>query len=448
MTDKQLLLSGKSSAKTTNERLDICGKALRDTVTHGIAKLKANTVRAVIGHITDILPDPDGDFFQPLARDYIQTLVVLLGHPVHVENLAVFDASGWLLCIDFVVARISRLMEDAESSPFGLSLVSRASPAPGTTRQSSGNNLNGRSRNSSQRVGGQLQQNDLTPLMQCLLSLVSTCNAPCLTRRHEITNTVFGILRLRLNFGKLQRVAFATLNCILLKTAGDDPALGRTITTEIIPLLGYWWQPRAIDNDELLFSVRDEMLKTIHGIHLYLDSILQDASSAALLGEVEDLLDSFWAEYSQRSHQSRLRLDDLTFSSLLLPTGHFSTNLFALRPFTQDAERRWAVVEMMSSLESIFQRQACGNSQRPSGESLDMQPRKKQRFVGGSNRLHRKMLSFELAHKMTAFQLIPFFLPHSKPSAEDILAIVDDLMPFISDKQGMLSSWAMIACAR
>lgn len=405
-------------------------------------------MRAVIDHVTEILPESGGELFEPLAREYIQILMVILEHSVHVENLALLDAGGWLACTDLLVARLSRLLEDADSSASGPGIINRDSPAPGTARQSSVSHANGHPRMSSQRGAGQLTQSEVSSLVQSLLSLVSASNAPCMTRRQEISSAVLGVLRLRLNFGKLQRAAFATLNCILLKTAGDDPAFGRATTTEVITLLSYWWQPRALDNDELLFFVRDEMLKTIHVVHLYLDSLLQEASSAALLGAVEDLLDSLWTEYSQRSLQSRLRLEDLNFSSTGSPSGHFSTNLFALRPFTQDAERRWAVVETMARLESIFLRHASSNSQRPRAEGFDVQPRKRQRFAGGSHRIHQKMLSSDSAVRFSVLQLIPFFLPRSSVPAEDVLTFVNDLLPIISDKQGMLSSWAMIACAR
>ncbi|KAF3770337.1 hypothetical protein M406DRAFT_96775 [Cryphonectria parasitica EP155] len=445
LSDKQKFLAGKSGVKHANERLDDCGKALRATVTHGISKLKANTSRAVIDHITDTLPDRDGDFFQPLARDYMQTLGLLLDCPAHVESLALSNGAGWEACVDFLLSRISHLLGGTRSTASETALLDNESPAPGTGRHSSLVNLSRRSQAASQRGSAHLQPGDLSSPVQCLLSLVSASNAPGMTRRREVSDAVLDVLRLRLNSSKLHRVAFATLNCILLQTAGDDPALGRAITREAVPLLSYCWQPRAIDNDELLFSVRDEMLKTIHGIHLYLDSLLQEASSARLLGDLEDLLDVLWTEYSQRSQQSRLRLEDLTFSSAPIPSGHFSTGLFALRPFTQDAERRWVVVETMSCLEHIFLRHSGAGARCPDVE--DEQPRKRQRLAGGSYRLQKRLLSSEVAVKLTALQIFPFYLPNSEVSGEQAAAIMDHLTPMISDKQSVLSSWAMIACA-
>ncbi|KUI56944.1 Serine/threonine-protein kinase tel1 [Cytospora mali] len=461
LDDKGAFLNGKGGKKASNaaaERLMACGKALREIVTHGISKLRPNTVRAVIDHIMDTLPDRHDEFFEPLAPDYMQTLVVIFRSPVYVESLAfqVFqqpeeidvedpNENGWIVSMDFFIRRISHLLDGADTSSVS-GLVGRDSPTPGAARHSSVGPSSARPRLLSQHGSGQVQRNDLLAPLECLLSLVSASNAPCKLRSQEVSDVVLRILRLRLKLDRLHRIAFAILNRILLQTAGEDVNLGLSQTRELVPILSYWWQPRALDNDQLLFAVRDEILKTIHAIHLFLDSLLQDHSSAALLIHVEDLMDDvLWGEYSQRNHRSRLRLDDLTFSSLSSSSKQFSTNVFAIRPFAQDAERRWALLEVMSRLECIFLRHTRGTAQRPTTE--EEQPRKKQRIAGGSDRIHQKLLSSDVAIRLTALQLIPFFLPLSSPDEEEIISVMEDLMPMIGDKQGLLSSWAMIACA-
>lgn len=459
LDDKGAFLDGKGSKKASTaaaERLNACGKALREIVTHGLSKLRPNTVRAVIDHIMDTLPDRHDTFFEPLASDYMQTLVVLFGSPVYVESLAfqVFqvprdnkpNTNGWIICVDFFVRRICHLLDGADdtSSP---GLVGRDSPGPGTARHSSVGPSSARSRLLHQHGSGQIQRNDLLAPLECLLSLVSASNAPCKLRHQEVSDVVVRILRLHLKLDRLHRIAFAILNRILLQAAGEDVALGLTQTREVVPLLSHWWQPRALDNDELLFAVRDEILKTIHAIHLYLNSPLQEDSSGDLISQVEDLLDDvLWGEYSQRNHRSRLRLDDLTFSSMTTISEQFNTRIFSIRPFAQDAERRWALLEVMSRLEYICSRYTRSSSQRPTTE--EEQPRKKQRISGGSNRIHQKLLSSDVATKLTALQLVPFLLSTNSPEEEDLLSVVEDLMPMIGDKHDLLSSWAMIACAR
>lgn len=446
--DKQQLLSGNSGGKAAGTRLDTLGVALKETVAHGLEKLMGKTVKAAIDHILDMLPIPKspGEFFEPLARDYLQTLAILLSYPAHVESLARSDAARWLACVDLLVARISWLLEGTDSSLSISEPNRRESPFPNAGHGASNVSSNGRLRIPSQRGSSQIQLGDLAILVQCLASLVSASNAACIERGHHILDPVLRVLRLPLGFGRLHRGAFVALNCILLQTAGDDPMFAKELTRDLLPLMTYWWQPRTLDNDELLSSVRDEMLKTMHAIHPFLDSLLREAPSTALLREVEDLLDTLWGEYSQRSVHYRLRLDDLTFSPVALPTTYFRTMAFALRPFSQDAERRWVVLEIISHLEDLYFRHTKDNSQRHSGE--DEQPRKKRRIAGDTRRIHHKMLSSDHATKLTALQLIPFLLPWNSVSGVDVETIVEDLVPLISDKQGLLASWAMLAGAR
>lgn len=446
LADKPVALKGAKGSKSATDRLDLCGKALYATAAYGISKLKPNTLKAVIDHILDTLPDRNGELFKPLARDYSRTVAVLLSYPPHLENLAISDASGWLACVDFAVTGILRLLEGTGLTPFAVALSDRESPAPNSGIPSSASHANGRSQTVKHRVSSSLLQSELPSLVQCLLSLMSASNAFYLERSKQIYDVVLLILRLRIHSQKLNRMLFAILNNILSRTVGNDPAVGRAIATEVVPLLRYCWQPRAIDNDEMLFSVRDEMLKTMHGVHLYIDSLLQDGSSSTLLDDVEDLLDTLWTEYSRRSQQSRLRQEDLTFSSAPVPAGHFRTPLFALRPFAQDAERRWAMIESMSCLEIMVLRHAKSTNRRP--DTTEEQPRKRQRLSGGTYRMQQKMMSSDDSVKLTALQLLPFYLPTSTITAEDLAEFVDNLMPMISEKQGLLSSWAMIACAR
>lgn len=444
--DKQQIFSGQSGSKAARSRLDSLGIALKELLTHGLEKLLGKTVKAAVDHILDMLliPKRPGEFFEPVADDYIQALAILLSNASHVESLARSDAGRWLSCVDLLIARMSWLLESADSSISILEPNRHESPIP--NHHFSNVSSNGRSRIPSQRGSCQLQQGDVLVLLQCLSSLVSASNAPCIDRCHQISDPVLKVLRLPLGFGRLHKAAFATLNCILLQTAGDDPSFGKELTRDLLPLVTYWWQPRTLDNDEFLSSVRDEMLKTMHAIHPYVDSLIREAASAELLREVEELLDTLWAEYSQRSVHSRLRLEDLTFSPVAVPTTYFYTSSFTLRPFSQDAERRWVVLEIMSHLEDIFLRHTKDNSQRPTGE--DEQPRKKRRIASGTHRIHQKMLSSDPATKLTALQLIPFFLPWNSVSEVDIDSIVQDLVPLISDKKGLLASWAMLAGAR
>lgn len=435
-----------TGSKSANLRFEAYSDAVRALITFCVAKLKKpKVVTYVIDHLMDVLSADYIWMVPKVIANHLRSLNTMLGHSPHVETLTIEDArrgNRWLKCADFILTRMASVLKEIKSSTSGLEVFGQDSSLPGT--------YSARLETISQMRGSsEQQQRELALLLQCLNSMLSAPTAPCMEWRGRIAEAVFDALRLRLTRGQMQKFAFAILNCLLVQAASNDPNLGRMIATEVIPLIGYWWQSRASVTDEYTSSFRDEILKTIHAIHLHLEDILRKTPSATLSSQLEDLLDTLWNEYSQRSQQARLGLDDLTFSSLGLPAGHLRTSTFALRPFLQDAERRWVVLETVSRLEHLFARCSDKSSQQvDTADSNDDSRRKRRRFLAGKNRIHQKLLSPNLEVTLTALQLIPFFLTCSTANEEEVVSIVDDLIPIISNKTGMLSSWAMIACAR
>lgn len=445
LAEKKSYLSNRGPKNITSSRLTKCAEALRIAVTHGASKIKRQTARAVIDHITQTLPDKDQALFEPFASDYIKALVAVLGHPANVEGLAIQDGEGWSICVDFCVEAIINIVDIGDRDA-GYFAASRASPAPGTGQTLSTPYSTGRSiASSAHRTAVHAHRSGLQSLVQCLLSLVLASNAPLLSRAKMITDAIVQVLQLRqLNLSALHQLAFATLNCVLSSCVGDDLSLGRMLTKELVPLLSHWWQPRALAYDEMLFSVRDEMLKTLYGLHLYIDSLISDPSGGTFMNDVEELLEGLWLEYSKRDERTRLQLDDITFSSINLPIDYFSTNLFGLRPCHQAAERRWAAIEVIALLEDIVARSS-QHLERDEGE--DEQPRKRRRTAADANRIHRKMLVNDGGMKLTTLQVIPFLLSATEQPLDGLFNMIEHLTPLIGDKHGSLSSWAMIACA-
>ncbi|KAK3938496.1 hypothetical protein QBC46DRAFT_292278 [Diplogelasinospora grovesii] len=445
LLEKQIYFSTKRSAKAT-ARLAKCAEALRRTVGHGASRIKRKTARAIIDHIIQVLPDAEGNYIEPLLKDYVKALTAFLDISANAENLAAFSGASWDNCVDFCTEALSRYLETGDRDPASLS---RASPAPGTGQTLSSGQSTGRSgsiaglRGSSQ-VGSQMA----LELLSCLNSLMSATNAPVERRAEKVSNVVLQVLQLRqMKIGELQKAAFSTINSILVRIQANDVSLTKTLTRALVPLLSHWWQPRALSRDAMLNSIRDEMLKTLYGTHLYLENLMRDASDDSLLQDTEDLLDALWSEYSRRDDRARLQLDDLTFTAMSLPADHPCTDVFGLRPYNQAAEQNWALLENIASLEVIYSR--CSQRDRAHAQlEEDDQPRKRRRVAGDSNRLHQKITSLDAGVRLTALQLMPFFLKLKQPSLEDAAEGVADLLRYITAKQGTVASWAMLACSR
>jgi serine-protein kinase ATM len=346
------------------------------------------------------------------------------------------NGEGWEVCTDFCIEALSHYLEgDGDSGP-----GSRASPAPGSNV--------GRAKSVAITQGtNQIGSQMAVDFLLCLSFLVSSTNAPVSRRAERIYQVALQVLQLRhMKIGELQKAAFSTLTSIVQRTQIEDVALTKRITRSLVPLLSYWWQPRALSRDAMLNSIRDEMLKTISVTHLYLEALLREPSEASLLQDTEELLDSLWSEYSRREEKARLQLDDISFTAIRLPGDYPRTAAFSLRPFHHAAEQNWALLESLAILESIYSR-SCHGDHAQAEPGIDL-PRKKRRMASSPNRLHQKMLSVDISVQLTALQLIPFLVKLRQLSLDDATEILNDIARCTPTKQSTAASWGMLAFSR
>lgn len=436
LLEKDAYFKPKKSAKantTANIKLEKCGEALRLAVRSGATRIKRKTARALIDHITQALPSPDGSYIVPLLKDYVKALYAFLENPASVENLSAFSGESWDKCVDFCVDGLSRYLElgDRDSGP-------RASPAPGVAARAGSVSAS----QASTQIGSPIALDFLL----CLNSLVSAPNAPVLRKADKIAQTSLNVLQLRqMKISELQKVAFSTFNSVFRHIQTEDVALSKKLTRNLIPLLSYWWQPRALSRDAMLNSIRDEMLKTIYGTHLYLESMLREAGDESILQDVEDLVDALWSDYSRREERARLQLDDVTFTSMRLPADHPRTTIFSLRPYNTAGEQNWALLENLAILEALYSEYTQRDHSQKDPENG--QPRRKRRMIATSNRLHHKLVSSDPAVQLTALQLTPFLFKQKQPSLEEVSEAITDLSKCVTAKQGMMASWALLACS-
>ena len=353
------------------------------------------------------------------------------------EKLGTGSPDPWDTCAKFCVEALTRFLETGDRDGGSWS---RASPAPGATARSGSVAVS--------QGAGQIGSQIALELLTCLNMLVAAPNAPVARKADSITHGVLQILQLRqMTIGELQKVAFSTFNLMFQRIQADDVTLSKRLVRNLVPLVSHWWQPRALSRDAMLNSIRDEMLKTIYGTHLYVETLLRESADESFFQDVEDLLDSLWSDYSRRDDRARLQLDDLTFSDIRLPEDHPSTAIFSIRPYHPFGEQNWALLENLAILEAAYSRY----SQREHSQQQEPsngQARKRRRVAGSSNRILQKIKSLDPAVRLSALQLIPFLAKQRPPSLEDITEIIAELSKSVTAKQGTVASWAMTACSR
>ncbi|KAI5863076.1 hypothetical protein GGS23DRAFT_568113 [Durotheca rogersii] len=428
------------SKTTAASRLTKCAEALRLGVELSAHAIKKKTVLAIVDHITQTLPHPEDDLVPPLVQDYIKALSALLNPPANVELLATNEGQGWFTCVDFAVNALALYLAATDRDPS----LSRASPAPGTAQSSSLTRSAPRSTTTSQR-SARVSRSHLPDLLQCLLHLASTPTAPLLERSREMSSVVIQILQLRsLGISQLHQLAFALINKLFVAAQTDDSSHASSLALDTLPLVGQWWQTKTTSaHDALLNGVRIEMLKLLFNLYLQLEFLVKRGDKPSLLGDIENLAELFWGEYSRREERSQLQQDDLSYSVAVRGGAIFQVQSFSLRPFNVEGEKQWAVVHILALLECLIWK--CSRASHTLSAN-DEQPRKKQRTAMGFSRLRQKLRSPDHSIQYTALQIVPFFVSNLKVDIDEMSELVSFLASQVTSKNSKVSTWAMIAC--
>uniref|UniRef100_A0A0B7K0U9 Serine/threonine-protein kinase Tel1 n=1 Tax=Bionectria ochroleuca TaxID=29856 RepID=A0A0B7K0U9_BIOOC len=427
------------SQKGAALRLEKCADAVKVTVSRGLPKFGRKTLHAVIDHITQTLPGPNNDFVQPLLQGYVKALTELLSRQAHVESLACKDGGHWDACVDFLLDLGHRILpEEADR----VSSSYRASPAPGAIPLRSSSSM---VKTASQKRSGPNEGGTLRDVLEGLYHLVRASNAPITRQSSQIAELVLRILNVKhFSLGSIQTVSFAILNSLFGAIQADKLDESQSLMKKIVPLMVFWWRADKVSQDELIRSLRNEMLKAILHMHLHIEKLAIHLEDENFTRDLEDLADTFWVEYSKRGEPFRLQLVDITFSLSVLPEYSLRTHLFGLRPHNVEGESYWALVQALARLESILIN--CNNRTQDHVDELELS-RKRRRIRESSSRVRLKLRSKEVGVRRTAIQLIPFILASNSLRIDDTIDFLEDLTTLAGDKDPLTASWALIACA-
>lgn len=444
LKEKQAVLAAKATATRTQAitRLRDCSDVLRVVVKTGAPKLKAKTVEAVAGHIIEVLPTADGGFCEHIADHYFKALATLFESPANVERL---KGHVWIRIVEFCLRSINELMGDPDDEPSGLP---RTFSGLGTGQSS--NSMTRTSSRSQTRLKPQINQH-ISDLLQTILLLVSAPNAP-LPEIYSITaDCVLRFLQ-GSTIGQSHQTAFAILNAIIRYTRTDRIAFSKSIACTAIPILSRIWQGKTLAKDEMLNNVRDEMFIFLFSIFRHLERAVTDEETADITSNLEELLDSFRADYSARSERNQLQLDDLELvgQDRTPHASAFHLDLFQLRPHNTSAERNWALLSIIGTLErlvSLGQRMKRTATQHDTRDE-DMHPLKRQRTTQALDRILSPLQGTDEKLRTAELQILPFILQEAQLSTLELDGLLGQLHQCAGDKRGNIASWALIAMAR
>ncbi len=449
LAEKQDFLSAKKTVKArAQKQLNNCSDIIRIGVKASSSKLKSKTVEAIIGHIIQTLPTAGGGYCEPLIQGYLKALGALFEHQSNVDLLR---KEIWLEAINFCVQGINQYLDDLDGdfpgsmhsfSGFGINDLS------GSVARSTTNNSR------SQPRQGSVSRQNVEDLFQILMFLISPAHAPLSERYSVIATCTMQFLQWQgSNASQIHQVAFSIINKILCFTCADRTVFSQDIASKAIPIISRFWQEKSLPKDNMLNSVKDEMLILLLSVHLHLERTLMDEDSADLLSKLEDLLAIFTAEYAKRSERDQLQLDDLEMTDIGgEPSDSYPLQLFAwhLKPHNLSAERNWANVQVIGILEQLVSRQRVKSPAMDEdiGHNNDKHPRKRQRIAQLSDRLLQQLKNEDEGLRRATLQTLPFVFHTYQLKASALGEILKQLHYCTGDKRGNIGSWALLAIAR
>ncbi|KAI9167447.1 Serine/threonine-protein kinase TEL1 [Paramyrothecium foliicola] len=430
-----------SASNAAASRLSKCATAIRMAAGRGVSKIGRKTLLALIDHITQVLPGPNGDYVPSLLQDYVKALAEVLSRQAHAELLCRKDSGPWEVCIDFFLDIAAYTLPEQVDTVVS---QSRASPAPSLAMSRFPERAN--STPQSQKRAGKGEGGPLKDALEGLFHLISACNAPIQRRCQEVGSLVLKVLRMaQLSLGSTQTLCFAILNTIFLYTQAEDLDYSLNLVKAVLPLMGFWWRAEKVSQDELIRALRSEICRTILLTHRHIEYLARNDDGLNIQKELEELTDPLWSEYSKRGEPFRLQMVDVTFHTASLPLDYPQVALFGLRLHNVDGESHWAVVQSLAFLEARLL-ELGRNSLNAIAEDGE-QPRKKRRTQQGLSRIRLKLKAIDVGVRRTALQMLPLLLKSGAFTIEEVSELLVDLIDFARDKNTITASWALIACA-
>ncbi|KAI9928198.1 Serine/threonine-protein kinase tel1 [Aspergillus wentii] len=407
-------------------RLSACASVLRTAVDVFLQNLRIKSVRAIIDHITETIPDPGEGPWEPLSVDYTKCLSALLHYPPHVEHLGIGE---WEKLISFCLRGLG-VQEDEDSQVsvrnshrFTLdgyldtpsrSTPSRATPVLAIREKHTGD------------------KSALGEIVVCIQLLTASPTAPVQMSAEKIFHGLAEFVKSSHIAGSGQQAAFNSINTVVTKVLFDQSELVRTFLLDLIPVIRRLWATK-------LTGLKDELLVTIMLCMTILGDAIRKEPSEILSHSIQGLVKTLHSEYTRRAEKEMLQIDDLIFYR---PESTRTDKLITgPRLGNAKSEHNWTLIWAIASLLELSEEIAARLS---TPHNLEEAASKRQRFTSEIEEVFRDSFSSSGTKRLCALQLIPV-LVKSQMNVESKASLLHRLMPNILDDNGAVSSWTMVA---
>lgn len=433
--------ASKVARSQASTRLSACASVLRLAVEVGLQTIRYKTVKALIDHISQVLPTSDENLCEPILKDYTKALRTLLEYRPHVEHLSKED---WQALIDFCSEGIqaSLNVEDVQSSVLTLTngsnrLLGRISrSATPSTLGTSFHHLPASSAksNSNVEIIGTLDE-----FVYCLYYLLSTSNAPVLEKASAVLAILLALLQAPSTAGA-HHAAFMCINTVLYGVITEDIDLARQTFRDLIPHIRRLWQTKSQ-------ALREEMIITVIHCEPLLPSLIQVDDHEDFRSDLQGLLDAISLEYSKRSERDQLQFDDLDLGLGYPDNNEYAAlrrKTFNLRQGMVKSEQSWAVLDITTSILATLENSRVSSSSM-AGIDDPATPRKRRRVTGAIDALLQPLDSISTLARSISLQMLAFVIGKIGVEEQSVLSVLEAMTPILSSDVSDLANWAMMA---
>ncbi|EPQ63126.1 hypothetical protein BGT96224_A20136, partial [Blumeria graminis f. sp. tritici 96224] len=428
--EKQSYLKSKKSTR----QLEICAETMRIVVRAATPFIKSKTVDTLVKNHIQVLAISEEAFFQPLCKDILKCLIIIFQHTPHTEHLKLVT---WLETIDLCLQGINQYINAnrAESSVQKLSHQNRVKT------------INNLCAISNEGPNCDLTRQNVEDLFQIIITLINTPNAPISERYAPIADCAIQFLLLQgSSISQVNQLVFFALNRILHFTRTNHISFTKIAAQKLVPIIGQFLSRKTAVKDEMLNSVRDEMVILIFLVYSHIECTIKEEICNGFSSQLGELLEIIRIDYSKRSERDQLQLHDLEMiDQSSIYTGSFGLYNFQLREHDIQAERNWSILLAIAILERI---NSLSLKKEPEKHSEKQQnPRKRQRVFPI---LHCPINSIAINNEKeqtAGLQILIFVLEITQLPCYELEVLLAELHLCSGSERDNVQAWALLAIA-
>lgn len=428
--------SGSSTFARSKAALATCATAMRLTSESGVRTFRAKTVRFILDHILQTLPNPDNSLLAPIADEYVKSMRVILAYPPHVEHLT---RKEWKAIVSFCTEAIKTQSSDSQPTVDIDDAGTPRTRTPDPSTESTGKSF------SRDHQPFERPQSLVDNLVTCLHHLVTATNAPLQQNTENVLSTLITWLQSPRTAASAHVDAFAAINAIFSRTSLDSMSFTHNAIQRLIPVLRNFWSTK-------LSSLKDEMLITLifSRKHIYRMLHAKGENVGDLRSILQELVECMRRECGKRLEREQLQIDDLRLrcsQDYPLDDSPFTLPVFRLKPGNVRTEHNWTVVYFIADLSNAI-KTSLSEVDRPHGHADVGFPNKRQRTLDYLQDSSRQVTSSRVSDRLLDLQAIAFMVQQVRLSVEDIQPVLEKLTSTLSDGDSAISNWAAIGTAR